>query len=45
VGQAYRQLADAIRRSDHAFRDGPPVQRFFEGEPECFEIWFPVRRR
>lgn len=45
VGQAYRQLADAIRRSDHVFRDGPPVQVFFEGEPERFEIWFPVRRR
>jgi AraC family transcriptional regulator len=45
VGQAYRQLADAIRRSAHAFREGPPVQVFFEGEPERFEIWFPVRRR
>ena len=45
VGQAYRQLADAIRRSDHVFRDGPPVQVFFEGDLERFEIWFPVRRR
>ena len=43
--QGYRQLADAIRRSSHAFRDGPPVQVFFEDEPERFEIWFPVRRR
>ncbi len=42
--QGYRQLADAIRRSPYAFRDDPPVQVFFEDEPERFEIWFPVRR-
>ena len=43
--QGYRQLADAIRRSPYAFREDPPVQVFFEDEPERFEIWFPVRRR
>jgi len=44
VGQAYRQLADAIRRSGHGFREGPPVQVFFPDEARA-EIWFPVRRR
>ena len=44
VIQAYRQLADAIRRSPYVFREDPPVQVFFEGEAERFEIWFPVRR-
>ena len=43
--QGYRQLADAVRRSPYAFREDPPVQVFFEAEPERFEIWFPVRRR
>ena len=43
--QGYRQLADAIRRSPYAFREAPPVQVFFEDEPDRFEIWFPVRRR
>ena len=43
--QGYRQLADAIRRSPHAFREGAPVQVFFEDDPQRFEIWFPVRRR
>ena len=42
--QGYRQLADAIRRSPYSFREDPPVQVFFEDEPERFEIWFPVRR-
>jgi len=42
--QGYRQLADAIRRSPHVFRDEAPVQVFFDDEPERFEIWFPVRR-
>ncbi len=42
--QGYRQLADAIRRSPNSFREDPPVQVFFEEEPERFEIWFPVRR-
>ena len=45
VGQAYRQLADAIRRTGHAFRDGPPIQVFFGNDDARFEIWFPVRRR
>jgi len=45
VDQAYRQLADAIRRSTHVFREGPPVQAFFADDHERFEIWFPVRRR
>jgi DNA gyrase inhibitor GyrI len=45
VGQAYRQLADAIRRSPYAFREDPPVQVFFEDDAERFEVWFPVRRR
>jgi AraC family transcriptional regulator len=45
IGQAYRQLADAIRRSAHVFREGPPVQVFFANDPERFEVWFPVRRR
>lgn len=44
AGQAYRQLADAIRRSPYAFREDPPVQVFFEGDDERCEIWFPVRR-
>ena len=43
--QGYRQLADAIRRSPYTFRQDPPVQVFFEDDPERFEIWFPVRRR
>ena len=43
--QGYRQLADGIRRSPYAFREDPPVQVFFEDDPERFEIWFPVRRR
>jgi len=45
VGQAYRQLADAVRRGGHAFREGPPGQVFFADDPERSEIWFPVRRR
>lgn len=45
VGQGYRQIADAIRRSPYAFREDPPVQLFFEDDAERFEIWFPVRRR
>ncbi len=46
AGQAYRQLADAVRRSPYAFREDPPVQVFFDGEEEeRTEIWFPVRRR
>ena len=45
VGQAYRQLADAIRRSPYAFREEPPLQVFFEEDEQRFEIWFPVRRR
>ena len=45
VGQAYRQLADAIRRSGYGFREGPPVQVFFPRDPARSEVWFPVRRR
>jgi len=45
VGQAYRQLADAIRRSGHVFREGPPVQVFFADDEGRREVWFPVRRR
>jgi AraC family transcriptional regulator len=45
VGQAYRQLADAIRRGGHAFRDGPPVQVFFPDDQARSEVWFPVQRR
>jgi AraC family transcriptional regulator len=44
VLQGYRQLADAIRRSSHLFREDPPVQVFFPDEPQRSEIWFPVRR-
>ena len=44
VGQGYRQLADAIRRSPYVFREDPPVQVFFNGAEDRFEIWFPVRR-
>lgn len=43
VGQAYRQLADVIRRSGLRFRADPPVQVFFD-DPQRFEIWFPVQR-
>ncbi len=51
VGQAYRTLADGIRRSDYQFRDEPPVQVFREvgigGDPDAnrSEVWFPVRRK
>lgn len=45
VGQAYRQLADGIRRSLYVFREDPPVHVFFEQDDERAEIWFPVRRR
>jgi len=52
VGQAYRGLADGIRRSDFEFRaDDPPVHIFLEprtgGDPAASraQIWFPVRRR
>jgi AraC family transcriptional regulator len=45
VGQAYRQLADAIRRDSLAFRAHPPVQVFFADDRQRSEIWFPVQRR
>lgn len=45
IGQAYRQLADGIRRSNYTFREEPPVQVFFEEDPQRYEVWFPVRRR
>jgi len=45
VAQAYRQLADAIRRSGHAFQEAPPVQVFFVDDDARSEIWFPIRRR
>jgi AraC family transcriptional regulator len=44
VGQAYRQLADAIRRAGLRFREHAPVQVFFGGDDERCEVWFPVRR-
>jgi AraC family transcriptional regulator len=48
VDQAYRNLADAIRRSPYVFREDPPVQVFFDAEPAdeaCrAQVWFPVRR-
>ena len=45
VGQAYRQLADAIRRAGLIFREHPPVQVFLEDHEQSSEIWFPIRRR
>jgi AraC family transcriptional regulator len=51
VLQAYRNLADGIRRSPFVFREDPPVQVFLElqidGDPDAgrSQIWFPVRRR
>jgi len=52
VGQAYRNLADGIRRSDFEFRaDDPPVQVFLETQvagdtaANRSQVWFPVRRR
>jgi AraC family transcriptional regulator len=45
VGQAYRQLADAIRRGGFAFRAHPPVQVFFADDQQRSEIWFPVLRK
>ncbi len=48
VSQAYRTLADGIRRSDrYAFRDGPPVHIFHRFEADAgghAEIRFPVKR-
>jgi AraC family transcriptional regulator len=50
VGQAYRSLADGIRRSDFVFRPDPPVHVFVDdavgGDPAVMrsELWFPVRR-
>jgi AraC family transcriptional regulator len=44
VIQAYRQLADAIRRESLLFREQPPVQVFFEDDEQRCEVWFPVRR-
>jgi AraC family transcriptional regulator len=49
VDQAYRNLADAIRRSGMTFREDPPVQLFLgpgpQGEAaERFQVCFPVRR-
>jgi AraC family transcriptional regulator len=48
VGQAYRNLADAIRRSPYVFRPDPPVQVFLQeadgAEPGRSQVWFPVRR-
>ena len=52
VGQAYRNLADEIRRSDFEFRDDdPPVHIFLEPPIEGdiaasrAQVWFPVRGR
>ncbi len=51
VGQAYRNLADAIRRSRYVFREDPPIQVFHEppagSDPAArrAEVWFPVKRR
>ncbi len=52
VGQAYRNLADGIRRSEFEFRgDDPPVQIFLETHiggdlaADRSQVWFPVRRR
>lgn len=50
VGQAYRNLADAVRRSGvYAFAEGPPVHvyhRFDPGDPETHsEIRFRVVRQ
>jgi AraC family transcriptional regulator len=45
VIQAYRHLADGIRRAGYVFREDPPVQVFFEMDAERHEIWFPIRRR
>jgi len=52
AGQAYRNLADAIRRSEFEFRDDdPPVQIFLEAQVcaddagSRAQVWFPVRRR
>lgn len=50
VGQAYRTLADGIRRTGHVFREDPPIHLFAEthidGDPDAnrSQIWFPVRR-
>ena len=48
VSQAYRTLADGIRRSGrYAFRDGPPVHIFHRFEADAgghAEIRFPVKR-
>jgi hypothetical protein len=47
IGQAYRNLADGIRRSQYEFREDPPVQVFFdpasEDEARRAQVWFPVR--
>ena len=50
VSQAYRNLADGVRRSGLAFREDPPVQVFMQSDPhddeapERCQVWFPVRR-
>jgi AraC family transcriptional regulator len=49
VNQAYRNLADGIRRSEFEFREDPPVQVFLDAQPGDLagrsQVWFPVRRR
>lgn len=50
TGQAYRNLADGIRRSRYEFREDPPVQAFMQEPDEDggvarAQVWFPVRRR
>ncbi|MDP3740265.1 MAG: helix-turn-helix domain-containing protein [Hyphomonadaceae bacterium] len=51
IDQAYRTLADGIRRSGRfAFRDGPPLQIFRELSPDgdpaknLTEVYFPVEK-
>jgi AraC family transcriptional regulator len=51
IGQAYRTLADGVRRSGrYGFREGPPLQIFRElgpgGDParNVTEVYFPVEK-
>jgi AraC family transcriptional regulator len=49
IDQAYRNLADGIRRSEYVFDEGPPVQIYRQirigGDPSAnlTEVYFPVR--
>lgn len=49
ISQAYRRVADGIRRSAAAFGTGPPVQIFRHLDPDPrhhrTEVYFPVVRR